>query len=150
MLSIRLIHKIEQNWEHIAASVVQAVERNRDIPHYQALSDVEIHERARDLVKNLGFWLTQRDDAELNRRYEALGRQRHAEQFPLHEVVVKLQLLKRKILSFARDQHLAFDAAELYAEQDLYWAIDAFFDRAVLAVVKGYSDAHLQRLSAAA
>jgi hypothetical protein len=150
MISARLIQRIEANWERIAASVVEAVHADDRTPHYQALSDAEIHERAQDIVRNLGFWLIEGDRQELGRRYEALGRRRAEEGVPLHEILRKLQLLKRRILDFARNEKLGYNALELYAEQELFHGIDQFFDETYYSVAKGHSEAAWLRRRAAA
>jgi hypothetical protein len=128
----RIIHLVEKNWQKIADLAIRRVQRDPETPNYKALTDEELRSRAHDLLINLGSWL--------DRRYEELGRVRQQDGFPLHEVVYKLQLLKRTILEHAREQHLEMNAMELYAEQEFLQRLDRFFDRIIYRVVKGYSE----------
>ena len=145
MSPARLIQIVESNWETIASSAINRVHSDPEVPNYQALTDHELRARARDLLAQLGHWLAKRDPELLARRYEELGRQRFDEGMPLHEVVYKLQLLKRTVYEHARDQHLEVTAVELYAEQEFLGLIDEFFDHIIFRVCKGYSEQEMNR-----
>jgi hypothetical protein len=140
MLSDRLVQTIENHWELIAQRAIDAVHRDPEVPNYQSLTDDELRERARHLLSNLGQWLASRDESLISRRYEALGRQRCEEGMPLHEVIYKLQLLKRMVLEQARDAHLEMNALQLYSEQEFLTSVDGFFDRIIYRVAKGFSE----------
>ncbi len=143
----RIIQLVEKDWLKIAELAIQRVQQDPETPNYKSLTDDELRARARDLLSNLGRWLDRQDDGHLDRRYEELGRIRHQDGFPLHEVVYKLQLLKRTILNHAREQHLEMNAIELYAEQEFLQRLDTFFDRIIYRVVKGYSEHALMTTS---
>jgi hypothetical protein len=136
----RIIQLVEKDWHKIAEQAIRRVQQDPETPNYKSLTDDELRSRARDLLTNLGRWLDQQDDGLLDRRYEELGRVRHQDGFPLHEVVYKLNLLKRTILDHARDHHLEMNAMQLYAEQEFLRKLDLFFDRIIYRVVKGYSE----------
>lgn len=136
----RIIQLVEKNCHKIAEQAVRRVQQDPETPNYKSLADDELRARARDLLANLGRWLERQDDGFLDRRYEELGRVRHKDGFPLHEVVYKLHLLKRTILDHAREHHLEMNAMELYAEQEFLQTLDIFFDRIIYRVVKGYSE----------
>ncbi|MFN7561246.1 MAG: hypothetical protein ACK5TH_05665 [Prosthecobacter sp.] len=136
----RMIKLVEKDCHRIAEQAVRRVQQDPETPNYKSLTDDELRARARDLLANLGQWLERQDDGLLDRRYETLGRARHQDGFPLHEVVYKLHLLKRTILDHAREQHLEMNALELYAEQEFLKRLDHFFDRIIYRVVKGYSE----------
>lgn len=138
MLSARLIQRIENNWEAIAANVIGQVRRDQEVSHYQSLSESEIRERAHDLVVNLSYWLLSNNSAEIGSRYEALGRRRYREGVPLHEVVYKLAMIRRSIASYVMEQNLALSAVEVYEELDLVRSLTRFFDKVVHNVVRGY------------
>ena len=140
MSPARLIEIVQNDWETIASQAIERVHSDPEVPNYRALTDDELRARARDLLAQLGRWLARRDEDSLARRYEDLGRQRFDEGMPLHEVIYKLQLLKRSVYEHARDQHLEVTAIELYAEQEFLGLIDEFFDRIIFRVCKGYSE----------
>ena len=143
MSPARLIELVETQWETIANEAIARLHRDPQVPNYHALTDDQLRARARDLLAQLGRWLARREEESLARRYEDLGRQRHAEGMPLHEVIYKLQVLKRVVHQHARDQHLEVTAIELYAEQEFLHLIDEFFDSIVFRVSKGYCEGEL-------
>jgi hypothetical protein len=147
MSPARLIQLVESNWETIAGIAIKRVHTDPEVPNYKALTDIELRSRACDLLSHLGHWLAKRDPEILARRYEDLGRQRFDEGMPLHEVIYKLQLLKRVVYEHARDQHLEVTAIELYAEQEFLGLIDEFFDRIIFRVCKGYSEQEMKHPS---
>ena len=136
----RIIQMVEKDWQKIADQAIRRLQQDLETPNYKSLTDDELQSRARDLIPNLGQWLERLDNGALNRRHEELGRLRHQDGFPLHEVVYKLQLLKRTILDHAREHHLEMNAMELYAEQEFLQKLDLFFDHIIYRVVKGYSE----------
>lgn len=136
----RIIRLVEKDCHRIAEQAVRHLQQDPETPNYKSLNDDELRARARDLLANLGQWLDGEDDGLLDHRYETLGRVRHQDGFPLHEVVYKLQILKRTILDHAREQHLEMSALELYAEQEFLKRLNHFFDRIIYRVVKGYSE----------
>ncbi|MBL8230621.1 MAG: hypothetical protein JNL98_19170 [Bryobacterales bacterium] len=138
MVSYRLIQRIEENWQRLAHAVLLDLQKDPRTPHYHGMPDEEILDRAHDLVRNLGYWLTQGDFKELSGRYERIGVTRAVQGIPLHEVLRKLQLMKRRLMLFAHDQTLDHSAIEIRAENELHLAIDQFFDEVIYSIAKGH------------
>jgi hypothetical protein len=140
MLSARLLERIDRNWEEIASQVISHTRRDARLSQYHSLSDAEIRERARDLARNLRRWLEGLSDAELAATYAALGRRRCVGGVPLQEVVLKIQLIKRKFAAYAMEQNLALTPVEIYQELELLRALGRFFDIVIQGVVEGYEN----------
>lgn len=138
MVSPRLIQQIELNWERIATQVIEQVRTDARVAHYHHLPAQDIRDRARDLVNNLGHWLTSRNEDELARRYESLGVRRCREGIPISEVLYKINLLKTKIGQYARETYPSSDAVSIYGELELVRAVTVFFDLVTLSVARGY------------
>jgi len=145
MPTYRIIQLIEKDSELIIQRLLERVHSDPEVPNYQSLTDIELRTRARDLLTNLGSWLGTKDASRLNQRYEQLGAARHREEMPLHEVVYKLHILRRLLMGHARDEHLEVNALQLYGEQEFLCTLGEFFDRIVYSVVKGYSEAEIDR-----
>ena len=143
MLSTRLLNKIEQNWERIAAAVVLAVHTNDQVQRYRLLDEDELRARARDIVTNLGLWLHAKDDVETGRRYEALGHMRYEQGYPLQEVIAQLHLIERKIADYVQDENAAQTAVDLYSEIEMIRALHRYFQVVQYSVVAGYEQAAL-------
>lgn len=140
MIAARLLTRIEENWEKIARAVINARNTDPNLPHYRHLSDPEIRERVQDLTSNLGIWLTAKDESKLASHFEQLGRTRHNDGLPLHEVIQKLNTIKRAIRAYASEQNYALSAVEIYDELELLRSMAAYFDFVIYRVAKGYEE----------
>ncbi len=159
MLSPRLIQRIEENWEAIAAQVIHETRRDQQVIHYHQLTEFELRERAHDVVKNLVNWLSTGREDDVALRYESLGRRRCRDGVPLHEVVYKLSLIRRCISTYVMEQNLNLTPIQIYEELELLRSLNRFFDLVVPNVVRGYEaelrelmrngEAHPFRISAA-
>ncbi len=140
MIAARLLQKVEENWEQIAATVVLARDHDPHLPTYRNLSDDEIRDRVRDLTTHLGEWLTTRDETRLAEHFENLGRRRYQQQVPLHELIQKLNVIKRAIRTFASDANCSLTPVGMYDELELLRSMAGYFDFVVYHVAKGYEE----------
>jgi hypothetical protein len=148
MLAVRLLSRIEQNWDKIANSVLEQSKRDQNIHHYGRLSDSEVRTRCLDVVHDLRCWANRElsEDA-VRAEYRRLGGQRFREPFPLEEVVYMLQTIEWQIVQYVQDENPPQNPVDLYSEVEILRAIDRFFGITVHSVVVGYEAA--RRLTAA-
>jgi hypothetical protein len=111
------------------------------MPNLAKRPDLEIREWCQAILQNLGSLLSSRKNEEVIHRFQVLGRTRHEEGIPLHEAVLRLQLLKDKIICFIHEQGFAQTAMQLYAEEELELRMGRFFDASVYHIVRGYEEA---------
>jgi hypothetical protein len=148
MLSARLIRLIETHQEEISARALHDIRLHPDLSQIRNLQDLELRERARRILGQLGKWLA--EDEELAREYEHLGDTRFEESIPLHESVRALFIIKDKMIDFVKEQGVKRDSVELYAEEELERRVDRFFDELVIHLVRGYEGAWRRAAHAAA
>jgi hypothetical protein len=141
MLSGKLIHLIEEHWEEIAASTVESIRRHPDMPMLARRAPAELRQWCREILTNMGHWLSAAKAEEVQRRYEVLGRVRFEESVPLHEAVLRFFILKDKIVDFVHHQGFAQTSMYLYAEEELEHRVGRFFDAMVYHIVRGYESA---------
>ena len=141
MLSAKLIHLVEAHQEQIAANVIREIRHHPDLPHFHKLPDAELRERGQQILENLGHWLSASHEAEIEQRYEALGKLRFEESIPLHESVRALAIIKDKMIDFVHEQGLTKTSVELYAEEELERRVGHFFDTLTIHMVRGYETA---------
>ena len=141
MLSGRLVQRIEEHWEEIADRVITRIRRHPDLQVLAQRSTPELKEWCREILGNLGYWLSATQGEELKRRYEILGRVRYEESIPLHEAVLRFQLLKDSIIDFVHAQGFTLTSMQLYAEEELEQHVCRFFDAMVYHIVRGYETA---------
>jgi len=141
MLSSRLVQLIENNWEEIANRLISSVRKHPEMSNLNRKTDAEMREWCRSIVQDLDYLLAGSKEQEVRRRFEILGRMRFEEQIPLHEAVLRFQMLKNKIIGFVHEQGFPMSAMHLYAEEELELRIGRFFDDCVYHVVRGYEHA---------
>lgn len=152
MLSARLIQLIEENWEGITAATIRQIRSDPKLLHIRNLPETELREVGRNVLKNLGHWLTanRAEQRVVEEHYEGLGRVRLAESVPLHECVRGLQIVKQKVVEFMRDHEFAQSAVSIYAEEELEHRLNDFFDVLTYHEVLGYETALRQASNAMA
>ena len=141
MLSGKLVHLIESNWQEIAARLSRAVRNHPDMNVLAARSDADMRDWCQEILENLGYLLTATREQEVTRRFEVLGRLRFEENVPLHEAVLRFHILKDKIIGFVHEQGFTMTTLQLYAEEELEQRMGKFFDECVYRMVRGYEDA---------
>jgi len=141
MISQRLTRLVEQNADRLTNDLIAEVRRDPRTSAYHRMSDEDLHERALDLFRNLGQWLSSRTEFAVQRRYEAFGRRRFQEKIPLSQVLFALTTAKGLVLSFIRGAAAAESAAELPLEYELALSLSQFFDKALYYAAAGYEDA---------
>jgi hypothetical protein len=141
MLSGKLVQLIVEHWEVIAGGVVEKIRRHPDLPTLASRPESELKEWCQDILQNLGYSLSAGRGEELKRRYEVLGRVRYEESVPLHEAVLRFQILKDTIIDFVHRQGFPLTSLQLYAEEELEQRVNRFFDALVYHVVRGYEQA---------
>jgi hypothetical protein len=150
MVSGRLIHLIESHEGEITNRIMAEIRRDPDMTHLRTITEGELRRRSNSIVKNLGHWLIGKNQEEMAREYEALGKRRFEEGVPLHEVVRALFFVKEQLVDFVAEQGFNLDALTLYAEEELERHVDRFVDVLVIHLVRGYETAWRRTVHAAA
>ena len=145
MLSDRIVQIIQDHAEELTRGVLDGLAKNPRTAAYHKLPRTELHNRAYDVYHNLGRWITEKTEGPVSSTYVALGKTRHAEGIPLHEVVQALILTKQHLVSYVRSSLAVDSALELHQEEELNLLVGRFFDNAIYFAVKGYEEASLGR-----
>ena len=141
MLSGKLVHLIETNWQEIATRLCRAVKSHPEMQTLAKQPDADLRDWCQEILENLGYWLTATKDQEVYRRFQVLGKVRFEENIPLHEAVLRFHLLKEKIIGFLHEQGFAMNTLQLYAQEELEQRMGSFFDACVYHIVLGYERA---------
>jgi len=141
MLSIRLVQLVAAHWEEIAKRVSAQLRQNPETPTLAQRPDAELTAWCRDLLENMETLLGTRREEQFQRLLRIEGQRRYEEHIPLHEAVMRLQILKAEIFNFIHEQGFAMTILELYREEELQALAGRFFDGCVYQLVRGYEDA---------
>ena len=141
MISSKLVAMIEDHADQLTAGLVGDLQRHPRTEAYHHLARAEVHNRAYDVYRNLGKWVTRGSESEIESSYTALGHRRFQEGIPLSQVVSALILTKDHLVSYVRTSGLSDSAIDLYQELELLRVVAQFFDQAIYHTVQGYERA---------
>ena len=138
MLSIRLVHMIEDHADELTRGVIRALQSDPRTPHYHHLTYEELHYRTYSVYHNLGHWLSRNNEEPVEGAYTDLAKRRFSEGVPLHEVILALQVLRHHLSDYVRAVGLMDSAMELHQELELQRLAGDFFDKAIYYTVRAY------------
>jgi hypothetical protein len=141
MLSAKLVQLIEANWQEIADRLIRKVRNHPDLKTFAARPDAEIREWAHEILGNLSHLLSIRTEEEFGRHFESLGKVRFEQNIPLHEAVLRFQMLHELTVTYIHEHGFPMSALELYAAEELEQRMCRFFHASVYHVVRGYEAA---------
>jgi hypothetical protein len=136
-----LIHLIEAHSEQIIGRVLHDIRHDPELSRMRSLPEAELREWGQNILEKLGHWLALGHEEELARHYEKLGQVRFEEGVPLAEAARALCLLKDKTVDFVKEQVVAQNIVELYAEEELERRMGHFFDVLAVHLIRGYEEA---------
>ncbi|HTS57992.1 MAG TPA: hypothetical protein VMH03_10610 [Terriglobales bacterium] len=151
MLGLRLMRLIERHSEELAlglAEKLQIAERTSD---FRKISAAELKAGAGEIYGNLGEWLLQKSEDDIEGRFRAIAARRAKEGVGLDQFVWALVISRNHLWQFLRGQAWADNIVALYGELELQQMLNQFFDRAVyyavLEYVKGENEERREKIS---
>ena len=141
MISAKLVTMIEDHADKLTAGLVSDLQRHPRTGAYHGFCRAELHDRAYDVYRNLGKWITRGSDSEIEASYVDLGRRRFREGIPLSQVIFALILTQDHLLSYAKLSGLSDSALDLYQELEFTRVVAQFFNKAIDHTAHGYEQA---------
>ena len=135
-----LMKQIETHAEQLTQRVINAVRTSPRTRFLRDLSEEELRRRFFDLFRNLGRWLSEKSEDEIEAIYGDIGRRRCREAVPLSELVYALVLVKQTLWDYVQQNVVAVSESSLYQEELVAELIDRFFDRGLYHTVRGYEE----------
>ena len=141
MLGIKLVRLIEAHSAELSRGLTEQIRTSDRTSDFKKIPAHELRLAAAEVYKNLGEWLLQKTESEIETRFRAVGARRAAEGVRLHQVVWALLLSRDHLWHFLRHRSFADNVVALYGELELQRLLNQFFDRAIYYAVLGYEDA---------
>jgi hypothetical protein len=140
MLLPRLMELIETHAEELTEKLIQSVRTSPRTTFLHELSEAELKQRVFDLYRNLGRWLGEKSEVEIEATYGEIGRRRCREGVPLSELVHTLVQVKQILWDYIQQHIVSESANALYGEELLDVMVGQFFDKAIYHTVRGYEE----------
>ena len=141
MLAIRLVRLIEAHSGELCRDLVEQIAASDRTSDFRKIPAEELRLAANDVYRNLGEWLLQKTESDIEARFRAVARGRAAEGIRLHQFVWALLLTRDRLWHFLRQQSFADNVVALYGELELQRLLNQFFDQAIYYAVLGYEEA---------
>lgn len=142
MLGLRLVRLIEAHSEELSRGLTDKIRTSERTTDFRKIPAEDLRLAACEVYRNLGEWLLQKTDSDIDAHFRAVAARRAAEGIRLHQFVWALQLSREHLWHFLRHQSFADNVVALYGELELHRLLSQFFDRAIYYAVVGYEQAH--------
>ncbi len=141
MLGMRLVKLIEAHSTDLCRDLTEQIRRSQRTSDFHKIPAEDLRLAAGEVFRNLGEWLLQKTDSDIEQRFRAAGARRMIEGIRLHQFVWALLLSRDQLWQFLRYQSFGDNIVALFGELELQGLLNQFFDRAIYYAVQGYEDA---------
>jgi hypothetical protein len=139
MLGLRLMRLIEKHSEELALGLTEKLRVEEQTSDFRKIPSEELTPAAAEIYRNLGEWLLQKTEGDIEQRFRAIAARRAAEGVGLHQFVWALVISRNHLWQFLQAQAFADTIVALYGKLELQQMLNHFFDRAVYYGVQGYA-----------
>jgi hypothetical protein len=140
MLSNRLVRLIETHANALALSLSEKVQASGQLHGYRNVPTYELNARVYEIYHQLGNWLLERKEEDIEHRYKAIGVRRAAQGVPLSQLIRAIVLTKQNLWEYLKRESVADNPIEIFGQQELLEQLDQFFDSAIYYAAQGYED----------
>src|SRR5262249_43233411 len=107
------------------------------------IDSVELMQRAKEIYGDLGQWLLNKTEADIERRYGQLGERYAKLGISESHWVWSIVLGRQQLWRFLESEAFPEGAFEVFSELELVQTLDHFFDRLVYHGIAGFDAARL-------
>jgi len=142
MFSIRLVKLIEAHADKLAQGLMRSLQTSpRSSELLRKVPADELKSRAQEIYRNLGDWLLNKTESEIEERYTGLGMRRARQGVPFCEFMWAIILTKEYLWEHLQSEGLLEEPVELLGELELLHDLERFFDRATYFAAVGFESA---------
>jgi hypothetical protein len=144
MVALKLVRLIERHSEELVQGLAEQIRTSARMCDFRKIRPTELELAAAEVYRNLGEWLLQKTEEDIEKRFGAIAARRAAEGVGLHQFVWALIVSRDHLWRFLQQEAFACNVVELYGELELHQMLTQFFDRAVYYGILAYDKAELQ------
>ena len=144
MVGLRLVRLIERHSDTLSRELTDLIRKSERTSDFRKIPPHALQLAVSEVYRNLGEWLLQKTEGDIESRFRAVAARRAAEDIGLHQFVWALILTRDHLWHFLRQEAFADNIVGLYGELELQQMLTQFFDRAVYYGILGYDDVRRQ------
>ena len=141
MLSNRLVRLIETHANALALRLSEKVHGSGQLSEFHKVPTCELNARVYEIYHQLGNWLLERKEEDIEHRYTAIGSRRAAQGVPLSQLIRAIVLTKQNLWEFVTWESIADSPLKVFGEFEVLHLLNQFFDRAIYYAAMGYEQA---------
>ncbi len=141
MVALKLVRLIEKHSESLVQGLVEKIRTSERLCDFRGIPPKDLELAAAEVYRNLGEWLLQKTEEDIERRFGTIAARRAAEQISLHQFVWALIVSRDYLWRFLQREAFACSVVELYGELELHQMLTQFFDRAMYYGILAYGKA---------
>lgn len=138
MLYLRLVRMIEAHCETLAHGLTELIRTSERTSDFRKIPPAELQLAAVEVYRNLGAWLLQKTEEDIEERFRAIAARRAAQGVGLEQFVWALMISRDHLWHFLQREAFADNVVALHGEMELQQMLNQFFDRAVYYGILGY------------
>jgi uncharacterized membrane protein YheB (UPF0754 family) len=144
MVGLKLVRLIERHSERLSQALTEQIRKSDRTSDFRKIPVKDLQLAASEVYHNLGEWLLQKTENEIEDRFRTIGSRRAAEGIGLHQFAWALMLTRDHLWHFLDQEGFADNVVKLHGEQELRQMLNQFFDRAMYYGILGYGGAGQQ------
>jgi len=141
MVGLKLVRLIERHADRLARGVAEQIRAADRTSDFRRIPAQDLRLAAVDVYCNLGEWLLQKTESDVENRFRTIGSRRAVEGVGRHQFVWALMLTRDHLWRFLEEEGFADNIVALRGEQELRQMLNQFFDRAIYYGILGYEEA---------
>jgi hypothetical protein len=142
ILAYRLVRLIETHPDQLAAALLERTMASEKTANYvEKVPPDDLRQKVYEIYKQLGQWLQDKSEPDVQLRYTEIGRLRARQGVLLSQLIWAIILVKDNLLDFLKTETVNDRAAEVFGQLEIFQLLDQFFDRAVYYAAIGYESA---------
>ena len=140
ILSNKFVQLIEENYQHLTEIFINDLIKHPETIAYRGADRDTIYQSSVIMYKDLSTWISRAFPKDkIEERYVKLGRERFEMGIPIQQVMKGLILQRRHIWLFVM-KRMYDDKTDYMEALELNNRVTLYFDRAILAALKGYME----------
>jgi len=116
MVALKLVRLIERHSEELVQGLAEQIRTSERMCSFRNIPPADLELAAAEVYRNLGEWLLQKTEEDIERRFGAIAARRAAEQISLHQFVWALIVSRDHLWRFLQREAFACNVVELYGE----------------------------------
>jgi hypothetical protein len=138
MIALRFVHLIESHSDQLAESLQYKLRYSTRSADLWKAPESEICDRTHELYRNLGDWLLNKTDADIQRVYMRIGHRRAEQGVSMSSLCWAIMMAEENLWEFLENEGMRENPIEILGGLELLRLLDQFFDRAVYYATVGY------------